>query len=50
MRISRERKEFGQDGFNFADKDAGEFSVDLKGTIKGINPSRHKKQVLEAGF
>jgi hypothetical protein len=31
MRIQRPRKEFGQDGFNFMDKDAGEFFVDCKG-------------------
>ena len=50
MRISRPRKEFGQDGFNFMDKDAGEFFVDCKGQIKNIQPSRHKKMVLEGGF
>ena len=50
MRISRPRKEFGQDGFNFMDKDAGEYFVDCKGQVKNIQPSRHKKQVMEGGF
>lgn len=53
MRISRQRKEFGQDGMNLGDKDAKdatEFTTDCKGTIKKIEPSRHKKKVLEGGF
>ena len=39
MRISRQRKEFGMDGVNLADKDAKdatEFTVDCKGTVKKI--------------
>lgn len=30
MRISRQRKEFGQDNFNLIDKDASEFFTDCK--------------------
>lgn len=36
MRISRQRREFGQDGFNFVDKEGSEFFVDLKGVTKNI--------------
>jgi len=36
MRISRQRRDFGQDGFNFIDKDANEYSYDLKSQAKGI--------------
>jgi hypothetical protein len=53
MRISRQRKEFGADGLNLADKDAKdatEFTTDCKGTIKKIEPSRHKKKILDRGF
>lgn len=53
MRISRQRKEFGQDGINLGEKDAKdatEFTTDCKGTIKKIEPSRHQKKVLEGGF
>jgi hypothetical protein len=50
MRISRQRREFGQDGFNFIDKDGSEFFQDLKGQIKNIVPSRHLKKVLDGGF
>jgi hypothetical protein len=50
MRITRERKEFGQDGFNFMDKDSGEFWADCKGQVKHLTPSRHLKKVLDSGF
>lgn len=50
MRISRQRREFGNDGFNFVDKDGAEFFQDMKGTTKNIVPSRHRKRVLEGGF
>jgi len=50
MRISRPRKDFGQDGFNFVDKEGGEFFQDLKSVTKGIVPSKNKKVVLDAGF
>jgi len=50
MRISRQRREFGQDGFNFIDKDGSDFFIDLKGVVKNIVPSRHTKKVLDAGF
>jgi WD40 repeat protein len=50
MRISRQRRDFGNDGFNFVDKDGAEFSVDLKGIVKNINPSRHRKKIIEGGF
>jgi hypothetical protein len=53
MRISRQRKEFGQEGNNIADKDAKDatdFTTECKGLIKKIEPSRHKKKVLEGGF
>jgi hypothetical protein len=49
MRISRERKEFAKD-MNFIDKDANENTLDLKGQIKKIEPSRHKKKILDGGF
>jgi len=53
MRISRQRKDFGLDGVNLADKDAKdatEFTTDCKGVIKKIEPSRHRKRVLQGGF
>jgi hypothetical protein len=50
MRISRQRREFGNDGFNLVEKDGAEFFSDIKPTIKNIVPSRHKKKVLEGGF
>lgn len=50
MRISRPRREYGQDGFNFADKEAQEISVDLKSQIKGISYGLSKKQVLDMGL
>ena len=49
MRISRLRKDFGQDGFNFIDKDASEFSADLKSVTKNIMYMNQKK-VLEIGL
>ena len=53
MRISRPRKEFGQDNFNLIEKEASEFSTDCKvqqGSMKKIEKSKHKKHVLEGGF
>ena len=50
MRISRQRREFGQDGVNFTDKDAAEYSHECKTATKGITVSRHPKKVLEDGF
>ena len=53
MRISRQRKDFGLDGVNLADKDAKdatEFTTDCKGVIKKIEPTRHRKRVLQGGF
>ena len=50
MRISRPRKEYGQDGFNFVDKEGGEFFQDLKSVTKGIVASKNKKKVLDSGF
>lgn len=49
MRVSRARKEFGQEGFNFADKEASENSVDLKSQIKNIDYIT-KKRVLDMGL
>ena len=49
MRISRPRNLFGQDGFNFIDKDGSEFFVDMKGAIKNISLMT-KKKVLEMGL
>ena len=49
MRISRRRQDFGQDGFNFIDKDANEFNIDLKPQIKGIMYLNSKK-VLDIGL
>jgi len=50
MRISRQRREFGQDGFNFVDKEGSEFFVDLKGVTKNIVQSRNAKVVLDMGL
>jgi hypothetical protein len=49
MRISRMRRDFGQDGFNFIDKDASEFSADLKSVTKNIMYMNTKK-VLDIGL
>jgi len=40
---------FGQDGFNFVEKDGSEFGVDMKGIIKNISLMTRKK-VLEMGL
>lgn len=50
MRISRPRREYGQDGFNFADKEANELSVDLKSTVKGISYGLTHKKILDMGL
>ena len=54
MRISRQRRDYGQDGFNFIDKDATqstEFSVPLQSTIKNIMYMENtKKKVLDIGL
>jgi len=49
MRISRQRRDFGQDGFNFIDKDASEFSADLKSVTKNIMYMNQRK-VLDIGL
>lgn len=36
MRLSRQRREYGQDGYNFIDKESAEFPVDLKSVTKNI--------------
>jgi hypothetical protein len=50
MRISRARREFGQDGFTLADKEAGELSQDLKAQIRGISYANTSKHVLDMGL
>jgi hypothetical protein len=49
MRLSRPRREFGQEGFNFIDKDSAEFPVDFKSVTKNIVYIKSKK-VLEIGL
>jgi len=49
MRVSRPRKEYGQEGFNFADKEASENSYDLKSLTKNIDYIT-KKKVLDMGL
>jgi hypothetical protein len=49
MRITRQRALFGQDGFNFIEKDGSEYFVDMKGAIKNISLMTRKK-VLEMGL
>lgn len=50
MRISRQRREFGLDGFNLIDKDASDFTAECKGTVKNLTPSRNKIRILHDGF
>lgn len=51
LRISRPRREFGQDGFNFIDKDGTEFFVDLKGVTKNIlYLEGAQRKVIQSGF
>jgi hypothetical protein len=49
MRVSRPRKEYGQEGFNFADKEASENYADLKSVTKNIDYIT-KKKVLDMGL
>jgi len=49
MRVSRPRKEYGQEGFNLAEKEASENSVDLKSVVKNIDYIT-KKKVLDMGL
>jgi len=49
MRITRQRSLFGQDGFNFIEKDGSEYFMDMKGAIKNISLMTRKK-VLEMGL
>lgn len=47
MRISRPRKEFGHEGFNYIDREAGESNLEIKVTKTGFFT---KKKVLEIGL
>ena len=49
LRISRQRKEFGSDTFNFVEKEANENNQDLKANIKGILYVT-KRKVLDIGL
>ena len=48
MRVSRQRRDFGQDGFNFIDKDGSEFWSDLK--AQKMSAPAGKKKVLDIGL
>jgi hypothetical protein len=47
IRVSRPRKEFGQDGHSFIDRDAGESNLEIKITKTGFFT---KKKTLEIGL
>ena len=47
VRVSRPRKEFGLDGHNFIERDAGESNMEIKITKTGYFT---KKKVLEMGL
>jgi hypothetical protein len=47
MRISRPRREFGNEGISFIERDAGESNMEIKVTKTGYFT---KKKVLEIGL
>lgn len=47
VRISRQRKDFGNEGYSYIERDAGESNVEIKVTKTGYFT---KKKVLEIGL
>ena len=50
MRVSRKRREFASEGFNFIDKDASELTNELKSITKNIVYGITNKKVLNIGL
>jgi hypothetical protein len=48
IRISRQRREFGYEGFSYIERDAGESNMEIKANKAG--PFTIKKKVLEMGL
>jgi hypothetical protein len=49
MRVSRKRRDFASEGFNFIDKDASEITNELKSVVRNIMYITTKK-VLDIGL